>query len=340
MTRWSKISTLLGWLLCIMPCSLSVAKDWPRYEFSQPCMGTLFRIVIYSDKPEKEIGEAVRDAFAVGTRMDRIFSDYMAESEVSRFNHSSAGKAIPASAELLHLLTLSDKLHTQTGERFDPACGALSRLWRLSRRSGKLPAPEILTTAKEASGWNQLHVDVDKSTITRMHPETRLDFGGVAKGYAADKMLRSLHRNGLTCASITAGGDIATGNAPPGKKGWKVAIHPRGDKKPPAFVIQISNASVSTSGDVEQVIEIDGIRYAHIIDMKTGLGLRTQRAAAVITRYCARSDALATALCIAGKNGLKMIRALPQTEAVLFIGNINGESSIQTEGFAAFITSE
>ena len=136
MTRWSKISTLLGWLLCIMPCSLSVAKDWPRYEFSQPCMGTLFRIVVYSDKPGKEVAAATRAAFAIGTRMDSVFSDYQAESEVSRFNHSTPRKALPASPELMELLNLSGKLHEETGGRFDPACGALSRC-RCRKRATK-----------------------------------------------------------------------------------------------------------------------------------------------------------------------------------------------------------
>ncbi|MED5584755.1 MAG: FAD:protein FMN transferase [Verrucomicrobiota bacterium] len=338
MTPWSKRRALLGLLCCILPCPPLLANDWQRHEFSQPCMGTLFRIVVYSDKPDKEVAAATRAAFAIGTRMDSVFSDYQAESEVSRFNHSTPRKALPASPELMELLNLSRKLHEETGGRFDPACGALSRLWRISRRSGKLPVPAILDAARETSGLRQLQIDPGKATISRLHPGTRLDFGAIAKGHAADRMLQSLRGAGLASASVTAGGDVAAGEAPPGKTGWKVAIRPRGDESPPAFLIRISNASVSTSGNVEQAIEIDGVLYSHIIDLETGLGLRTRHAAAVITRHCSRSDALATALCIAGKNGLDMIRALPATEAALFVGGVGEKSTLQTEGFAAFIT--
>ena len=108
----------------------------------------------------------------------------------------------------------------------------------------------------------------------------------------------------------------------------------------PACVIEISNACVSTSGNVEQFVEIGGTRYSHIIDLHTGLGLTAHRAATVIAPNCTRSDALATALCIKGKKGLSMINSLPHTEAVLFTQESGGQSSTRSRGFAAFIRTE
>ena len=329
--------TLLG---CTLTCPFARADVPSRHEFEHPCMGTLFRVVIYSAKPRPEISAAAKAAFALAARMDTTFSDYRAESEVSRFNHAPRGKRLPASSDLLNLLVICQGLHDETGGNFDPTCGALSRLWRLSRRSGKLPAPGVLATAKEASGMHRLEIAPGKAMITRLHAGTRLDFGAIAKGYAADRMLKLLRDGGFKSASVTAGGDIAAGDPPPGRKGWAVAIRPRGDSKPPAFVIELSNAAVSTSGNIEQSVKIGDTRYSHIIDFDTGLGLTRQRAAAVIAPNCTRSDALATALCIAGENGLGIFSSMPATEAVLFAPGADGKSPMKTKGFAAFMRKE
>ncbi len=340
MTPWSKGGIALSLLFFTVTHPVAQAEASARYEFKQPCMGTLFGIVIYSGKPEPEIAAAAKAAFSLGLKLDGIFSDYRAESEVNLFNHSPPGQAQPASSELIDLLSASKRLHDDTGGTFDPACGALSRLWRVTRRSGKLPAANVLASAKEASGWHRLKIDLDQGKLTRLHAGTRLDFGAIAKGYAADMMLQSLREGGFKVASITAGGDIALGEAPPGRKGWVVAIRPGGDKHPPACVIEISNAAVSTSGNVEQVVEIGGARYSHIIDLHTGLGLTTQRAAAVIAPSCTRSDALATALCITGEKGLGIINSLPHSEAMLFTPGFKNQSPIRSKGFGAFIRKE
>jgi thiamine biosynthesis lipoprotein len=340
MIPWNKSGIALSLLFFTLTHPVAQAESPSRYEFKKSCMGTLFRIVIYSGKPEPEIAAAAKVAFRIALKLDGLFSDYRAESEVNLFNHSPPGQAQPASRELIKLLSACKRLHHDTGGTFDPVCGALSRLWRVTRRSGKLPAANVLASAKDASGWDRLKIDLDQGKLTRLHAGTRLDFGAIAKGYAADMMLQSLRDGGFEVASITAGGDIAAGEAPPGRKGWAIAIRPGGDKHPPAFVIEISNAAVSTSGDVEQGVEIGGVRYSHIIDLHTGLGLTTQRATAVIAPSCTRSDALATALCIAGEKGLGIINSLPHSEAVLFAPGFNEQSPTRTKGFDAFIRKE
>ena len=340
MIPWSKSGIALAVLGFALTPPVAQAEASSRHEFKQPCMGTLFGIVIYSAKPVPEIAAAAKVAFGLALELDEIFSDYRADSEVNLFNHSPPGQQQAASSELMDLLSSCKILHDESSGAFDPACGALSRLWRVTRRSGKLPSADILAAAKDASGWQRLKIERDNGKLTRLHAGTRLDFGAIAKGYAADKMLQSLRDGGFHVASVTAGGDIAAGEAPPGKKGWTVAVRTGGGKHPPACVIEISNACVSTSGNVEQFVEIGGTRYSHIIDLHTGLGLTAHRAATVIAPNCSRSDALATALCITGKKGLSMINSLPHTEAVLFTQESGGQSSTRSRGFAAFIRKE
>ncbi len=282
-------------------------------------MGTLFKVVIISKQPRPEIEAAATAALDIATQLDSQLSDYRADSEVGIFNHAPPGQPLPLSPTLAEILRRAADLCHQTGGAFDPARGALTRLWRLSRRSGKLPEPEALAQARQASGIDRITIDSEAATLTRHSPLTRLDLGAIAKGFAADRMLALLRARGFPCSSIAAGGDVAVGTAPPGQTGWKVAIRTHGDLGAAETHIIIANAAVSTSGDVEQTIEIDGQRYAHLIDPKTGLGMRRPRAATVIAPSATESDALATALCLLQPaEGIALIEKRKNTEAAIF----------------------
>jgi thiamine biosynthesis lipoprotein len=130
------------------------------------------------------------------------------------------------------------------------------------------------------------------------------DLGGIAKGYAADQMLDSLATSGIRQALVTAGGDIRLGDAPPGRAGWNVALKTF-DVGKNEEILTLSNAAVSTSGDLHQSVVIDGVSYSHILDPATGLGLTRRVAASVIADNAKISDALATAACVLGSDALK-----------------------------------
>ncbi len=315
MTPWSKLTFAA---LCLSPPSSADAGP-ARHRYQQPCMGTLFRVVVVSGAPANEVAEAVGAAFKIAHEIDAALSDYRADSEVSRFNRSTPGEPQAMGTTFAEVLRLSAQMADDTGGAFDPARGALSWLWRSARRTGALPEPATLTAALEASGISKIAVDEEASTATRLAGGTRLDFGGIAKGYAADQMLASLRERGFPCASVAAGGDVAVGDAPPGKRGWRVEIRPYGAAGAPAAAVEIANAAVSTSGDFEQAITIGGVRFSHVIDPATGLGMKTRRAATVIAATAAESDALATALCVLGQGGLPMIKGRADCEAAIFL---------------------
>jgi thiamine biosynthesis lipoprotein len=148
-----------------------------------------------------------------------------------------------------------------------------------------------------SSGYKHLSCDTATRTVTLGIAGMRLDLGGIAKGQAADAMLAVFFQHKLMSTSITAGGDVRLGNPPPGQKGWAVGVRTF-DKEKDGSTLILANCAVSTSGDLQQAIEIDGIRYAHIIDPITGLGLTRPVAATVIAPSAAQSDALATACCV------------------------------------------
>jgi thiamine biosynthesis lipoprotein len=150
----------------------------------------------------------------------------------------------------------------------------------------------------------------------------RLDFGGIAKGYAADEMVKALRSGGHSRCLVAAGGDIVAGEPPPDASAWDVAIAPLGPGDLPP-TLRLANAAVSTSGDAEQFVEIAGRRYAHIVDPKTGLGLTDRLAVTVVAPDGTTSDALATAAAVLGpKRGIELVESAPACAArfVRFVG--------------------
>lgn len=308
-----------------------------KYSFSKACMGTTFRIVTYSPYSYRDTATIIEQAYVLAEEMNNVFSDYMADSEVGKFNRSEPNGPQAASPYLLDLLKISRKISVSTKGGFDPTCGSLSKLWRLSKRTNKLPSSEKLRTTKNACGFSNLKIDHKSAHITKLNPLTRLDFGGIAKGYTADKMLQLLKNKGLPSSSIAAGGDIVTGESPPGKDSWEVQIIPYRDKGVKPITIRVTNAAVSTSGNTEQTIKIKNQRYSHILDPTSGLGLIHNNAATVIAPSGAQSDSLATALCIGGKDTLTIINKSPQFEAMLFNKRDKLIEKIFSAGFNKFV---
>ena len=191
-----------------------------------------------------------------------------------------------------------------TEGRFDATIGAATKLWRESRRAGTLPSPSVLAAAMATIGWQSVTVSPSGRVVLSLSG-TRLDLGGIAKGYAAQRAVDLLKRTGSPICMVALAGDVVVGDPPPGAAGWRVAV---GSGRGPANDVPhivISNAAVSTSGDAAQWVEINRVRYAHILDPATGLGSTRQRSATVVATGDAGraggawADALSTA-CFLG----------------------------------------
>ncbi len=297
-------------------------------------MGTIFKVSVHSEKPRNKVEDIVQGSFKIADEMDDRFSDYSAESEVSKFNKQGSHIPFKISSELLELLTISQSLYHKTSASFEPAAGALTQLWRLSRKTKRLPDQKTLSLAIKASSFASLIIDRKNKTLTKKDHLTRLDFGGIAKGYTADKMLNYLQEHDLKSCSISAGGDVIVGNPPPGRLYWIIRINPFGDSNSETMRVKLSNAAVSTSGNVEQFIQIGGKKYSHIVNPKNGLGLTTNHAAVVISNKGSMSDALATSISILGKSGLKILDHFPNTEAAII--DLNDNKVTKSSNFNKF----
>ena len=305
-----------------------------RFEFSQVHMGTKVRIVLYAADPQA--ASAASDAaFARIAALDDIMSDYKLTSELTHLSERAGGPPSKVSDDLYRVLAAGEDLSRRSDGAFDVTVGPVVQLWRRARRRLEMPDPERLASAVALVGYDKLTLDPGARTAQLTQPGMRLDLGGIAKGYAADEALGVLKRRGISSALVAAAGDIALGSAPPGRAGWRIEIaslepEPRsGDSSAPPsdrahrasptqspkiqnrYVI-LHDAGISTSGDAEQHIELGGVRYAHIVDPRTGQALTGRFAVTVLAAKDFTADGLATAVSVLGpERGLELVRATP-----------------------------
>src|SRR5262245_40584834 len=172
-------------------------------------------------------------------------SDYDSDSELMRLcaaNAKEAGKPVKVSPELFFVLSKGQEIARRSDGAFDMTIGPLVRLWRLSRRTQRLPEAKELAEAKARVGYRKLELNERDRTVRLLTPAMQLDLGGIAKGYAADEMLAVLKRHGITQALASLGGDIAASDAPPGAAGWKIDVAPLTRAKP-ARTLRLANAA-------------------------------------------------------------------------------------------------
>ena len=262
-----------------------------RYVYSQVHMGMQVRIVLYAGTQEKA-RQVAQEAFAEIAWLDGVLSDYRSDSELSRLVDRAGRAPVPVSRELYEVLDRGQQLARQTGGAFDITAGALTRLWRVAIRDERMPNEAELRAAIAVSGANKLRLDDATQTAQVTDTGLRLDLGGIAKGYVLDRALSTLSAHGVTRALVQAGGDVVVGAAPPGEAGWHITI-PHA-----ACEVVLADAAISTSGDTEQFVQIEGIRYSHTVDARTGFGLTHRRIATVVVSNGITADGLATALTL------------------------------------------
>jgi FAD:protein FMN transferase len=318
-SKWTS-NRLLGVCLltaCLLAAGSAAAGELKLFEAVEPHMGTLARIQLYA-AGEAQAKAAFRAAFDRIAQLDGALSDYKPESELNRLTLTAARRPVRASADLFEVLRASQKLAAETGGAFDITLGPVIRLWREARKEGRLPDEANLREAAVRCGYQKLHLDIVKQTVWLDQPGMQLDLGAIAKGYAADAALEVLKRLGITRALVAISGDLAMGDPPPGRRGWRIGVQDR--------VLELSNTAVSTSGDVEQHLQAGGKRYSHIVDPATRTGLTSRIAVTVVTRRGIDADSLSTAASVLGPDrGLQLIERRAAAGLIMI-----GERTVQS----------
>jgi thiamine biosynthesis lipoprotein len=259
-----------------------------RHEFTHLQMGTQFRMVFYKADSVK----AQRLADTCWERLDElnlVMSDYRSDSEVMQLcTKAEVGEWYSVSKDLFSVIFESQRAAEFTNGLFDISISPLTKLWRRARRKGVLPTKSQVDLARQNVGYQFFELNSASHCIRFLKLNIRLDLGGIGKGFALDELMKILKSEHVNSFLIEAGGSILLGDSPPDAYSWKINIS---DEE-----YSLSNCGISTSGDRFQFVEIDGRRYAHILDPRTGLGFHKPHEITIIASNTTIADWASTAV--------------------------------------------
>lgn len=261
-----------------------------HFRFTFNAMGTLCEIQLFAKntKSAKRISEeAIRDV----QRLESKYSRYRVDSLLSRINNAaSTGRQLEVDAETASLLDYAHTCYQQSDGLFDISSGILRKAWQF--KESKLPEPILITELLEKVGWEK--VDWHRPVLTFKTPGMEIDFGGIVKEYAADRVAALCHNQGCNHGLINLGGDVKIIGPRPDESPWHIGIsHPR-DKQNMLETITLSRGAIASSGDYERCMLIDGVRYGHILNPKTGWPVQKLSSVTVISDFCVIAGSAAT----------------------------------------------
>ena len=295
-----------------------------RFSFSEQKMGSPLNIIFYA-QDSVNANKLARTCFELIDSLNHIFSNYDSSSELTSINNNAGIAKNIASPLMWELIMQSKEAYFKSKGAYNIAMGPLTQLWRTARRLKQFPSQVQIKNKLILCNFNKIQLNDFDHSIYLTAKGMQLDFGGIGKGYIAQKVVDYLKKEGITTSLVDAGGDIVLGDAPPNKKGWTVGVNQpeKADDLLPEK-LQLHNLSVATSGDVYQFIEHNGKKYSHIIDPSTGYGVTSLRNVTVIANDGALADWLATACSILPINEAKKL-ALSLHAELLITESINNQ---------------
>ena len=281
-------------------------------------MGTVLEITI--EGLESQPAERVLDElYDEALRLDRLLSIYDPESEISRINRTAGHGKQQVDPDVVEILKLSIAYSELTRGAFDVTIGPLVALWTEAADRNAPPTAAELAAARQRVGADRISA-ISGDGVSLAEEGMKLDLGGIAKGYALDRMLPLLERNRVKSALLNFGQSSTWAvGAPAGSAGWRLLV--RGPEGRFAGLITLRDQALSASGSRGQWVEIDGRRYGHIIDPRSGEPLLRARQAVVISQSAALAEALSLALLVLdAETGLALVAAEPGCEGLLIEG--------------------
>ena len=273
---------------------------------SASIMGTEFVVEMYGQKPDL-LRRAGDDALAEANRINRMLSNYLADSELSHVNAYAAKQPVKISAELFRLIAYCQQISSESEGSFDITVGQLMKTWGFFKDSGHLPDPAAIRQTLQKVGYARVELNPQADTVRFRTAGVELDPGGVGKGYAVDRMVAVLRREHVTSALVSAGGSSVYGLGTPAgsTSGWRLHIRdPQKDRKISADVY-LKNMSLSTSGSYEKFFWADGKVYSHIMDPRTGYPAHGMLAVSIVSPLTLDSEVWAKPYFILGATWIR-----------------------------------
>ncbi|PCH54423.1 MAG: thiamine biosynthesis protein ApbE [Flavobacteriaceae bacterium] len=280
-------------------------------------MGSRFDITVVANN-EKEGENYINIAIHEIKRIEKIISSWDKNSQTSIINKNAGIKPVKVDLELINLIERSLVISKLTEGAFDISYASMDKIWKFDGSMKKMPSKEKINKSVAKVGYQNIVIDKKNKTIFLKLKGMKIGFGGIGKGFAADKAKALLMAKGVKSGIINASGDMNTWGKQPNGQDWEIAITNPLNKKVSFGIFPISNKAVVTSGDYEKFVLINDIRYTHIINPKTGFPASGIISATVFAPKAELADALATSIFVMGTTvGVDLINQLPNIECII-----------------------
>ena len=313
--------------------SIFILSAQKSYSESSILMGSSFEITVVAED-EDFAKESLAIAKKEIIRIENLISSWDQKSETSRINRNAGIAAVEVSKELFDLIFRAQQISKLSSGAFDLTFAAIDKLWNFDGRESEMPNPDTLKASVFNIGYQLIELDEESLTVFLPKKGMKIGFGAIGKGYAADRAKQLLVERGVLGGIINASGDMNTWGTKPDGSSWTIGIvNPMNNKKVFSW-FSLEHNAVVTSGDYEKFTQINGRRYSHIIDPRTGIPSQGIVSCTVFAGKAELADAIATAIFVMGvESGLFLIDQLPDIEAILIddSGIIHCSKNIEIE---------
>ena len=348
----SKLLSILLSLTVLLSCAALSSCQKPPEKFSEysfDYFDTVTTITGYAESREAfdEIAQGVLAELGEYHRLFTIYHRFEGLENLCTINELVDGqhRTVTVDRRIVDMLLYAKEMYTKTDGRVNIAMGSVLSIWHDYRTIGmsdpaaaELPPMDKLTEAAKHTDINCLVIDEENSTVTITDPAMRLDVGAIAKGYAVERVARSLEENGITGYVINVGGNVRTVGAKGDGSPWVAGIeNPDTDAEEPYVAyLNLTGESVVTSGSYQRYYLVNGKRFHHIIDSETLMPAEGFLSVSVVCKHSGQGDALSTALfCMPFEEGLALVESLPDAEAFWVLPD---GTQKQSSGFAGYVT--
>ena len=289
-----------------------------QFSKSLQLMGNRFTITVVAD--DKDFAnENIQAAITEIQRIESLFTTYRPESQTNRINDNAGMEPVKVDAEVFNLIERSMHISTITQGAFDLSYGSIDKsLWNFDQKMTRLPSAETALKMVHLIDYRNIILDAENQTVFLKEKGMRIGFGGIGKGYAAEMAKKILVERHVKSGIINASGDLTAWGFQPNGKPWTIGVA-NPDAPNNAFsYLEISEKAIATSGNYEKYVTINGKKYSHTIDPKTGLPITGIKSVTVIANNAEFADAMATPIAVMGiKNGLFLVNQIPNLHCII-----------------------
>ncbi|MFN8242567.1 MAG: FAD:protein FMN transferase [Ferruginibacter sp.] len=292
------------------------------FKETMKLMGNQFELTVVASSPEwahARICEGVDEI----KRIEKLLTTFSDDSETNRINRNAGIAPVKVSREVYDIIERSKRISAITQGAFDITYGSIDkRLWNFDQNMTSLPPASVAKKMVRLINYKNILLDPDEQTVFLREAGMRIGFGGIGKGYAAEMAKAVMKKNGVGSGIVNASGDLTTWGLQPDGTPWTVGIVHPDQKQYPFSYINISDMAVATSGNYEKFVILNGKKYSHTIDPRTGLPVKGIKSVTVFSPNAEICDAMATPVTIMGvEHGLHLVNQLSQVECVIIDDN-------------------